>query len=606
MAALVCRAQNVTPGWIDVRNLTRPAPVQITPKVLTQSAATPQFRLLTDGSHSDVPTVPIAEAITPEIQALARGLQNDPLEIYRYVHDHIDYVFYFGSKKGAQLTLLEKSGNDFDQSALLVALLSAAGYSNNVSYEFGWMLMPYDNPDGSHRDLHHWLQLTLINTNWTATDTFLQNLIYIRGYPTYADFFGDNIFSFQRVWVKLTIGANTYYLDPAFKVYEPTTGINLSTASGFNSNALASAASGTDTANYVIGLKEAAIRSKLTSYTTNLLNYIQSNAPNASVQQILGGWQITPSTETSLPLGLNFAVTNLEGVLPVLDWTYEPTNMMSLLRITVGGVYVQFFMPHLEGQRLSLTFATNGVAQLWLDDNMVIQGTNTGSASTTSVELFVHHPVGNWNPTNNTFVDAGAYDADVSYNYQRTNATYNLLYAFEPDWSWLRERQNKLAAYRAQGLADNSRQVVSETLNILGLNWLLQTEGAQRILCQQLSILPMNYHRMGRVAQEGGKGYYVDAYMEENSDFEASGFDQASENNSAKEEVLKNYFASALESGGHRAIASYQSSRRLNHQNAGTGQYERAGGLYGNLLQLVFDCRQPGQLRYSHVERHLQ
>jgi transglutaminase-like putative cysteine protease len=107
------------------------------------------------------PTPPvIAEFITPEIQALADGMQDNPLTIYNYVHDHIRYVAYFGSKKGAQLTLLEKSGNDFDQCALLVALLRAASYTN-AGYQFGWMLLPYDNPDGSDRDIHHWLALSV-------------------------------------------------------------------------------------------------------------------------------------------------------------------------------------------------------------------------------------------------------------------------------------------------------------------------------------------------------------------------------------------------------------------------------------------------------------
>src|SRR6267154_2172463 len=92
-------------------------------------------------------TTSIAEVATPEIQALARGLENDPVRIYNYVHDHIRHVLYFGSKKGAQLTLLEKSGNDFDQSALLVALLRAAGYTN-VNYQFGWQYLPYDDFSG--------------------------------------------------------------------------------------------------------------------------------------------------------------------------------------------------------------------------------------------------------------------------------------------------------------------------------------------------------------------------------------------------------------------------------------------------------------------------
>ena len=45
------------------------------------------------------PVTPIAEAITPELQALADGLKHDPLRIFHYVHDHIRYVLYFGSKK---------------------------------------------------------------------------------------------------------------------------------------------------------------------------------------------------------------------------------------------------------------------------------------------------------------------------------------------------------------------------------------------------------------------------------------------------------------------------------------------------------------------------
>jgi hypothetical protein len=67
----------------------------------------------------------IAEAYTPDIQALAENLGNDPTRIFNYVHDQIRYVHYFGSKKGAELTLLERSGNDFDQCALLSSLLQA-------------------------------------------------------------------------------------------------------------------------------------------------------------------------------------------------------------------------------------------------------------------------------------------------------------------------------------------------------------------------------------------------------------------------------------------------------------------------------------------------
>ena len=139
-------------------------------------------------SQTGQPASPVAEVVTPEIQALARGLQNDPVKIFNYVHDHIRQVFYFGSKKGGRNNAVEKSGNDFDERALLVALLRAAGYS--PSYEFGVLEMPYDATDGTHNDLHHWMQLTLVNTNWSNTLDYFGYLIGQRGYSTFLDF-GD-------------------------------------------------------------------------------------------------------------------------------------------------------------------------------------------------------------------------------------------------------------------------------------------------------------------------------------------------------------------------------------------------------------------------------
>ena len=214
--AIVCHAQQppsllIGPADID----TRQAAVDAT---MAQQANMAQP--LTPQPLFNVPSTPIAEALTPDILALARGLENDPLRIFNYVHDHIRHVLYFGAKKGAELTLLEKSGNDFDQCALLVALLHAANYTNTV-YEFGWMELPYDSA-ADHKDLHHWLQLSLVNTNWGYTSNYLRTLIYgIRGYPATAAIWDNNTFAFQRLWVKLSIGSTNYYLDPSFKVSEP-------------------------------------------------------------------------------------------------------------------------------------------------------------------------------------------------------------------------------------------------------------------------------------------------------------------------------------------------------------------------------------------------
>jgi len=102
---VVCHAQNTQPGWFNVQSLARPPITAMDSNMESQVIANGLFTPL---GQPNVPSTPIAEAITPEIQALANGLQDDPVRIFNYVHDHIRFVFYFGSKKGAQLTLLER------------------------------------------------------------------------------------------------------------------------------------------------------------------------------------------------------------------------------------------------------------------------------------------------------------------------------------------------------------------------------------------------------------------------------------------------------------------------------------------------------------------
>lgn len=86
---------------------------------------------------SDQPTAPLTASAPNHLDSAERGeieftenlrhlaieLGNDPLSIFNYVSNNIDYVPYYGSKKGADSTLLEKMGNDFDQASLLITLL---------------------------------------------------------------------------------------------------------------------------------------------------------------------------------------------------------------------------------------------------------------------------------------------------------------------------------------------------------------------------------------------------------------------------------------------------------------------------------------------------
>jgi transglutaminase-like putative cysteine protease len=65
--------------------------------------------------------------ITPEIQALAASLGNEPRRIYEWVRNNVEFLPTYGSVQGSRMTLEARRGNAFDTSSLLVALLRAAG-----------------------------------------------------------------------------------------------------------------------------------------------------------------------------------------------------------------------------------------------------------------------------------------------------------------------------------------------------------------------------------------------------------------------------------------------------------------------------------------------
>ncbi|ACM21656.1 hypothetical protein Geob_3313 [Geotalea daltonii FRC-32] len=66
--------------------------------------------------------------ISREIAALAQSLDWNPVGIYEWVKNNVETEWYWGSMKGAEETMRQKSGNDCDQAALLVSLLRASGY----------------------------------------------------------------------------------------------------------------------------------------------------------------------------------------------------------------------------------------------------------------------------------------------------------------------------------------------------------------------------------------------------------------------------------------------------------------------------------------------
>jgi len=113
----------------------------------------------TPPTETDLEENGIEIQFTPEIRELAESLGYNALKIYQYVRNNFSNEIYYGSLKGAQQTLLEKAGNDFDQVSLLISLLRTSNIP--ARYVYGTVEIPIE-------DVKSWIGIDDTNMALTA------------------------------------------------------------------------------------------------------------------------------------------------------------------------------------------------------------------------------------------------------------------------------------------------------------------------------------------------------------------------------------------------------------------------------------------------------
>ena len=164
--------------------------------------------------------------LTPEIRAKAIELGNNPVRIYEFVHNAVEYEPYYGSLKGAQQTLSELAGNDLDQASLLIALLRAANIP--ARYVSGTIELPIER-------LMNWIggiKDPMTAAKILATNGIPGTLLTEGGQVKYAQF--------EHAWVEAYVDMfpsmgviqrqASYWtpLDPSLKETESSDSINIS------------------------------------------------------------------------------------------------------------------------------------------------------------------------------------------------------------------------------------------------------------------------------------------------------------------------------------------------------------------------------------------
>ncbi len=421
----------------------------------------------------------LATSITPEIKELARALHYDLNNINSYMKFNIDFVPYFGSRKGATQTLLDGSGNDFDQAALMVALLRESGYLA----QFYFVKVRYS--------FEVLANLLGVQETWEA----ISGALWSGGIP--CSRYGDEQADVDRMWVLVTINGAYFAYDPAIKLYSYKNKIDIAGSMVYSRNELVAAATVGATFNsiYTQNVNEMSIRDKLAAYSSQLVSVIRNMYPNSDVNEILGGRTIL-SDVGSTSIGYYWLKDEIPPDLTSklilrhgdLDYAKDFCRIDNPVFSSVD-IDAEYDIPDISGK--SLTLMHRSGRPIIMKDEFLSAG---GQAATTDKALciIVDHP--------GTFADQWA-----TYTI-KNNGSYAIVSNFNGvSDALLRKRQQRLDIYVAAGA---SEYVLGETLNIMGLTWMKETQEAQKLLSSISGVVYATYHRVGLMAQEAG--YYID------------------------------------------------------------------------------------------------
>jgi RHS repeat-associated protein len=457
-----------------------------------------------------------ADVVTPEIEALATALGDDVTRIFLWVRNNIRFTHYHGCRKGATLAYWERSGNDMDQAALLAATLRAAGHEVRYGYAmcfapstgapgsvnwtdyFGVDVVPY-NP-ANPNDSAVWFEA--LSSGGTPLGS--SNVATTTGYET------PSRWGLMRYWVEVEQGGQWLRYDPSYKPFKLVPAqTDVSLRSGHSRAGMLAAAGGTATTNppSVSAISETSLNANLNGAAQALGNYVRDSQPNLSHSQAYGAQSfatLEPAVAGALTTAERFPM-DVPGWTSVQTIGLIPTSLMSTLRLqlsaTQGGATTPdktFKFAELAGRNLTLEFDGTGAtnqARLRLDEAIVAtENLPIGAGANCWMRSTITHP----GTQNQPAVDTS----------NLRGARYSLIYSFQAGEPLLRARLAKLAAYKEAGIADNSREVVTEGLHVMGLSWMRQTELVSAALAGAADLFRVRHHRLGRISQESS--FYVD------------------------------------------------------------------------------------------------
>lgn len=297
------------------------------------------------------------------IKRLAAEQDHHPVKIYNWVLNNIEFIPSYGSIQGADYTLQSRKGNAFDTASLLIALLRAAKIP--ARYVYGTVEIPAEQV-----------------MNWVGgveVPGAAQQLLGQGGIPNVGIIKGGDVseIRMEHVWVEAWVdfepsraakhvtGDSWIPLDASFKQYSFTQGQDLSDNVAFDMEGLADQVNQATTVHedegWVQGGGRVQIETALAAYQSQLQSYIDNQAPDLGIGDVVGTRKVIIQEFRELAAGLPYQL-----VARTSSYAALPDSLRHKFRYTLStehyGIentrlitWVQS-LPQLAGKRLALSF----------------------------------------------------------------------------------------------------------------------------------------------------------------------------------------------------------------------------------------------------------
>ena len=329
------------------------------------------------GLPSAVPPVvpqPADTAATEDVQItqtvidLAASLDSNPVKIYNWVRNNIEFSPTYGSVQGSELTLQNRRGNAFDTASLLIALLRSAKIP--ARYVYGTVEVPATQ-------VMNWLGIV------TGPRAAVE-LMASSGIPAIGVAQGGQVSAirFEHVWVEAYVDyvpsrgavnrtATTWVpLDASFKQYSTAPGIDVGTAVPLDAAALLSAATSGATIDTgpgrFLAVNAGAMAEMLADYNRRVDVYLRQNHPDATFETGFGR-RIIQAQQTPILLGTlpyrTVAVGQRFAAMPAtlrMGLTLRMYASETDAALDNPAVSFQTSLPNLGIRRLGVTFVPAG------------------------------------------------------------------------------------------------------------------------------------------------------------------------------------------------------------------------------------------------------